>query len=277
MLSSARSFSKQVLNHRTQIQQQTKSQLRNPRAKDQARHDDDHKALMAEKMRQENRERKKRWRELNEERNKDNDLRCRVNKRANQLYGAQASEAKEKWIGEEFERRQQKRREKEMRKRQQQQLQQAETVDMPTSFGSYSTLPPHQVRAANDFWRSVAASNAIESSTSKRVQLPPLRSVVPEELCKPVSAVQRHEADRRTANVTPAHMTASPSSPSAPLHRHVRPWEQDHVPAHPESFELVSRDATLSPVSGPQPDLGLSEAAFSLMSLSSSVDGQPVT
>ncbi|KAI9472850.1 hypothetical protein LPJ78_005014 [Coemansia sp. RSA 989] len=269
MLSSARSFSKQVLNHRTQIQQQTKSQLRNPRAKDQARHDDDHKALMAEKMRQENRERKKRWRELNEERNKDNDLRCRVNKRANQLYGAQASEAKEKWIGEEFERRQQKRREKELRKRQQQ----AETVDMPTSFGSYSMLPPHQVRAANDFWRSVAASNAIESS-SRRVQLPPLRSVVPEELCKPVDL--QHDADRHAANVTP-HMTASPSAPSAPAHRHVRPWEQDHVPAHTESYELLSRDATLSPVSGPQPDLGLSEAAFSLMSLSSSVNSQPVT
>ncbi|KAJ2796179.1 hypothetical protein H4R21_004818, partial [Coemansia helicoidea] len=119
MLSSARSLSKQVLNHRTQIQQQTKTQLRNQHngtlAKE--RHDDEVHAVA--KMRQENRERKKRWRELNEERNKDNDLRCRVNKRANQLYGAQASAAKEKWIGEEFERRQQRRRDKEQRKRQQ--------------------------------------------------------------------------------------------------------------------------------------------------------------
>ncbi|KAJ1831404.1 hypothetical protein LPJ70_006722, partial [Coemansia sp. RSA 2708] len=175
MFSSARSFSKQVLNHRTQIQQQTKSQLRNPRAKDN-RADDEHK-LVTEKMRQENRERKKRWREVNEERNKDNDLRCRVNKRANQLYGAKASPAKEKWIGEEFERRQQKRHEKERRRQQQ--------VDLPSDFGEYAALPPHQVRAANDFWRSVAASNALESD-ARCVQLPPLRSVLPDELRQPV-------------------------------------------------------------------------------------------
>ncbi|KAJ2719373.1 hypothetical protein GGI07_005254 [Coemansia sp. Benny D115] len=136
MLSSARTFSKQVLSHRTQIQQQTKTQLRNqqhgstqhtsaPRTKDQ-RYDGaagesqpapEPKGAVLEKMRLENRERKKRWRELNEERNKDNDLRCRVNKRANQLYGAHASEAKDKWIGEEFERRQMRRKEKELRKR----------------------------------------------------------------------------------------------------------------------------------------------------------------
>ncbi|KAJ2392464.1 hypothetical protein GGI05_002661, partial [Coemansia sp. RSA 2603] len=137
MLSSARSLSKQVLSHRQQIQQQTKTQLRTQhsthhttpsRPKEQQQQqqpqqqiyeDDLHKSAMLEKMRLENRERKKRWREVNGERNKDNDLRCRVNKRANQLYGLQASEAKERWIGEEFERRQQRRREKEGRKRMQ--------------------------------------------------------------------------------------------------------------------------------------------------------------
>ncbi|KAJ2343191.1 hypothetical protein GGH91_003272, partial [Coemansia sp. RSA 2671] len=130
MLSSARTFSKQVLSHRTQIQQQTKTQLRSqhngPRPKDQqatqdsnvSRFDDDlQRQGVLDKMRQENRERKKRWREMNDERNKDNDLRCRVNKRANQLYGAHASADKERWVGEEFERRQQRRRDKETRKR----------------------------------------------------------------------------------------------------------------------------------------------------------------
>ncbi|KAJ1967122.1 hypothetical protein H4R35_006802 [Dimargaris xerosporica] len=58
-----------------------------------------------EKMRAENRERKKRWRMKNLQRNKDNDLRCRVNKRAVTLYGVEDSEAKSQWIEEEFERR----------------------------------------------------------------------------------------------------------------------------------------------------------------------------
>ncbi|KAJ2119977.1 hypothetical protein GGH17_005558, partial [Coemansia sp. RSA 788] len=182
----------------------------------------------------------KRWRELNEERNKDNDLRCRVNKRANQLYGASASEAKDKWIGEEFERRQQKRREKEMRKRQ-------SSDNMPDGFGTYAQLPPHQVRAANDFWRSMASS-ALEADVH-RVQLPPLRSVVAEALSKPGPLPS-------IANILVAEL--GPSS-AAGRSRHVRPWEEDRM-AEPMHHS----------------DVGLSEAAFSLMSLSS-VDGQLVT
>ncbi|KAI1315062.1 hypothetical protein EDD11_001355 [Mortierella claussenii] len=70
----------------------------------------------SEKVRTENRERKKRWREQNEDRNKDNDLRCRVNKRANKLFGKQESEHKSRWIEEEFGKRQLKRKEKERRR-----------------------------------------------------------------------------------------------------------------------------------------------------------------
>ncbi|KAL1922059.1 uncharacterized protein VTP21DRAFT_10701 [Calcarisporiella thermophila] len=58
-----------------------------------------------ENIRRENRERKKRWREKNKERNKDNDLRARVNKRATTLFGREDSERKQRWIMEEFERR----------------------------------------------------------------------------------------------------------------------------------------------------------------------------
>ncbi|KAG0207134.1 hypothetical protein BGX28_001565 [Mortierella sp. GBA30] len=68
------------------------------------------------KIRTENRERKKRWREANEDRNKDNDLRCRVNKRANKLFGKGEMEHKTRWIEEEFKKRQTKRREKEIKK-----------------------------------------------------------------------------------------------------------------------------------------------------------------
>ncbi|ORX77612.1 hypothetical protein K493DRAFT_321349 [Basidiobolus meristosporus CBS 931.73] len=71
---------------------------------------------LLEKMRAENRERKKKWRQQNEERNKDNDLRCRVNKRANKLFGPGPSDHKTRWTEEEFKKRQQKRKEKERRK-----------------------------------------------------------------------------------------------------------------------------------------------------------------
>ncbi|ORX52771.1 hypothetical protein DM01DRAFT_1383933 [Hesseltinella vesiculosa] len=58
--------------------------------------------LKSDKTRAENRIRKQRWRRINEERNKDNDLRCRVNKRAQVIFGLEPSEEKQKWIEEEF-------------------------------------------------------------------------------------------------------------------------------------------------------------------------------
>ncbi|CAO3617556.1 unnamed protein product [Cunninghamella echinulata] len=72
--------------------------------------------ILNHKVRADNRERKKRWREQNEERNKDNDLRCRVNKRALKLFGKEQSDVKQLWIENEFNRRQYKRKEKERRK-----------------------------------------------------------------------------------------------------------------------------------------------------------------
>ncbi|KAG1463364.1 hypothetical protein G6F56_005297 [Rhizopus delemar] len=47
---------------------------------------------------------------------KDNDLRCRVNKRAHKLFGKEDNEHKKAWIDDEFRKRQQKRKEKERRK-----------------------------------------------------------------------------------------------------------------------------------------------------------------
>ncbi|KAF8533074.1 hypothetical protein BDD12DRAFT_528505 [Trichophaea hybrida] len=75
--------------------------------------DDPEKAAERERVREENRERKKRWREVNQDRNKDNDLRCRVTKRAARLYGQQSSPAKSAWIASEFNKRKQKREQKE--------------------------------------------------------------------------------------------------------------------------------------------------------------------
>lgn len=47
---------------------------------------------------------------------KDNDLRCRVNKRASKLYGNAESDEKTAWVNDEFEKRRQKRMDKERRK-----------------------------------------------------------------------------------------------------------------------------------------------------------------
>lgn len=62
-----------------------------------------------ERIRLENRERKKRWREENAERNRDNDLRLRVLKRASLMFGDNDSPEKRAWAEEEFNRRKVKR------------------------------------------------------------------------------------------------------------------------------------------------------------------------
>lgn len=62
-----------------------------------------------ERVRIENRERKKRWRGQNMDRNRDNDLRGRVTRRANQIYGTSNTPQKMKWIEAEFQNRKMKR------------------------------------------------------------------------------------------------------------------------------------------------------------------------
>ncbi|KAF3909189.1 hypothetical protein ABW20_dc0101104 [Dactylellina cionopaga] len=62
-----------------------------------------------ERVRAENRERKKKWREENIDRNKDNDLRGRVSRRASKLFGPENSEKKRTWMEAEFNRRKVKR------------------------------------------------------------------------------------------------------------------------------------------------------------------------
>ncbi|KAK6460124.1 hypothetical protein DFJ63DRAFT_332297 [Scheffersomyces coipomensis] len=69
-----------------------------------------------EKIRLENRERKKRWREENSDRNKDNDLRSRVLKRAAVMFGEQESPEKKAWADQEFNRRRDRRIAKEEKK-----------------------------------------------------------------------------------------------------------------------------------------------------------------
>ncbi|KAJ2900308.1 hypothetical protein IWW38_000567 [Coemansia aciculifera] len=291
MLSSARSFSKQVLNHRTQIQQQTKSQLRNqhngptrPKDQQQLLEDDIQQQQQRQdvlgKMRQENRERKKRWREMNDERNKDNDLRCRVNKRANQLYGAHASADKERWVGEEFERRQQRRRDKETRKRPQGEEGEGEgmevedgnrdtllthsvddvvVVGIPTGFGSYASLPTHQVRAAYGFWKNVAGHHALEAAD------PGGDAVRRRNDCLPLLASARAgQSDASSATLvasSPASMSPPPLSASTLGQKQEGVWLPPLSSVVPEEFRqpLVrpSVSAAAAPSHSPCPGFGV--------------------
>ncbi|KAI8643286.1 hypothetical protein BD408DRAFT_414999 [Parasitella parasitica] len=108
-----------------------------------------------ESIRASNRERKKKWRIHNEERNKDNDLRCRVNKRAHKLYGLQESAAKQQWVQEEFEKRRQKRMDKERRKH---------LVNNVLSVPGASNTEGHHA-ASNDDSHSADGSNHNDAST----------------------------------------------------------------------------------------------------------------
>ncbi|KAG5357509.1 hypothetical protein CJU90_6348 [Yarrowia sp. C11] len=62
-----------------------------------------------EEIREANRNRKKQWRVINSDRNKDNDLRCRVHKRANIKFGPDDSDEKSEWIEVEYTKRRRKR------------------------------------------------------------------------------------------------------------------------------------------------------------------------
>lgn len=65
-----------------------------------------------EEIREANRNRKKQWRVINSDRNKDNDLRCRVHKRATVKFGPDDSDEKTKWIDAEYTKRRRKRQER---------------------------------------------------------------------------------------------------------------------------------------------------------------------
>lgn len=58
-----------------------------------------------DRIRLENRERKKRWRDANKLKNQNNDLRARLKKRATHLFGSEESDKKTEWIELEFEKR----------------------------------------------------------------------------------------------------------------------------------------------------------------------------
>lgn len=67
-----------------------------------------------EKIRMDNRERKKKWRGNNSDRNKDNDLRARLHRRAAQIYGREDTPEKRAWFEAEFLKRKERRLQREM-------------------------------------------------------------------------------------------------------------------------------------------------------------------
>lgn len=115
-----------------------------------------------EKVRVGNRERKKRWREENAERNKDNDLRSRVIKRANLKYGESSSDEKAAWIEEEFSKRKEKRLAKQKKEDSlQTRALQDSPIDTKLAASSYSQ-DPKLVKWLTDFFYLVAECGSEE-------------------------------------------------------------------------------------------------------------------
>lgn len=112
-----------------------------------------------EKIRIENRERKKRWREENSERNKDNDLRSRVLKRANYMFGESQSAEKKVWVEDEFNKRRAKRIAKQKKEETDKAVDSQIFVDAGPEVKHASSIysqDPKLVKRLTDFFKVVA-------------------------------------------------------------------------------------------------------------------------
>ncbi|CAO3593933.1 unnamed protein product [Absidia cylindrospora] len=137
-----------------------------------------------ESIRVANRERKKKWRIHNVERNKDNDLRCRVNKRASKLFGNEDTDTKERWAKDEFEKRREKRQEKERRK---------DVVDNVLSVPQTNLL---QQNAVDELAQSLAAYPSVFDA-SKLLEIP--------------SDLQRHLLEQLNLALTNSKLPSHPT------------------------------------------------------------------
>ncbi|CUS13229.1 unnamed protein product [Tuber aestivum] len=120
----------------------------NSRARQDGAFEDPVKAAERERVRGENRVRKKRWRESNQDRNKDNDLRCRVTKRGNKIWGLEDCEEKRLWMKHEFFRRRSKREAKE-RARAADETGPNTGAGSSSVFQAYNSSPAPPMSAAN--------------------------------------------------------------------------------------------------------------------------------
>ncbi|CAN6655905.1 hypothetical protein TRVA0_028S01376 [Trichomonascus vanleenenianus] len=121
-----------------------------------------------ERIRMENRERKKRWRTFNADRNKDNDLRVRVHKRAHKLFGTEPSEKKTEWIEAEIKKRRARRIQKE-KTTERYQLNQNANPAAAAAANSAAT-----VQAASTARAAVAAVTSVAPLSSQ----PPLSTTI---------------------------------------------------------------------------------------------------
>lgn len=117
---------------------------------------------------------------------KDNDLRCRVNKRATKLFGPGDSEAKRIWAAEEFEKRRQKRMEKERRKNM---IDNVMSVPGRPSATKQSKRqqPPQQTP------EQTAAANAAATAAASAVTSEPMPFYQPAPVVDPTAAAKMFE------------------------------------------------------------------------------------
>ncbi|KAF8247025.1 hypothetical protein K440DRAFT_661655 [Wilcoxina mikolae CBS 423.85] len=201
-----------------EIHRQVNSNARSSRRRGSSEIDANDPLKIAERkrVREENRERKKRWREINQDRNKDNDLRCRVSKRAAKLYGPENSMEKTAWINEEFNKRKRKR-----------ELKEKSRGDLHGSSSTFSTSNYHpQIRTLKDLLPQGGSQTTFDDLVDMVMKSPEglieeLRKVAVEVSGKNITLQQKepppqipHQSLHQPANTSDQfHHTFSPTTP----------------------------------------------------------------
>lgn len=185
-----------------------------------------------EKIRIDNRERKKKWREENAERNKDNDLRSRVIKRANNMFGEESTPEKRAWVEEEFNKRREKRLAKQKKEEMEKPLsmRSSEAAETKPLVSAY-TEDPKLVKRVTDIFSLVAetgldddpqtileatsAATAVAASTyAKSIGLAdgkPVQSAVTQILTNVLDSTVRSGTFMRIPFLSKVYNTSRPS------------------------------------------------------------------
>ncbi|KAI8370649.1 uncharacterized protein BYT42DRAFT_97014 [Radiomyces spectabilis] len=226
-----------------------------------------HREMMNQKVRAENRERKKRWREQNEERNKDNDLRCRVNKRAQKLFGVEDSEHKKRWIEEEFIKRRQKRIDKERRKH-----------AVNGAIGGHDDVNGLDLSTHTDLSQSLHDTNYLSMLSSNLGNLSPTSAVklINSNLAAAMKVQENSQqlSDQLIHFLQQQHQQHQQQQQQQQHHNHHQPTERqhsstqgttDHIPLEPSYSNASSSESSIATVIDANP-IGTEQKLAALLS-----------
>lgn len=120
------------------------------------------RAQEKERIRMENRARKRRWRGNNQIRNKDNDLRARLHRRALMMFGAQDSVEKQQWLEAEFFKRKERRMKREGK---------IDDVGMATSPGAATGASRQHYAGAGTYDKKNQVRRVLESLSGEDAEI----------------------------------------------------------------------------------------------------------